>query len=83
MMPVPQRDASVGKKYRLKTSTPSINSADGSPTILRIPSGAVVEVFWPVTNGEVMTRVVWRRRSLSVFTQDLEERAVPVEPDLP
>ena len=73
----------TGKPFRLSKPTVAVQLDHGTPTIVTIPTDAVIAVrSGPDANGKVMDKGIvyarWEDRSIALFAVDIEARGVEV-----
>ncbi len=68
----------TGKRFRLKTSTLSIEGMNGTRTAVTLPAGAIVKVVSGPTPGDRLVDVLWEGKMVEMFAIDLHMRGIEV-----
>lgn len=67
------------RSYRIKTPTMAILSTDGHRVIVTVPVNVVIRISQDPREGDRLIDVVWNNKNYMMFTQDLRERAEPID----
>ena len=66
-------------RFRIKEPIIALFEENGRHVARMVPAGAVVTIDGPAFDGDKLVNVIWDRRDVMMFTQDLETRAKPVD----
>jgi hypothetical protein len=69
----------MSKRYRIHSSTIAIYSINGHRTTIHVPEDAIVMVREDPKAGDRLIDVVWNEKNYLMFTQDLRDRAAPLD----
>lgn len=67
-----------GKRFRLTSATLGIEAVDGQHRPITLPSDAIVELVSAPTDGDRLVEILWNKRPLLIFTQDIRSRGEEV-----
>ena len=69
----------AAERYRIKDPTIAMSHDDGRGVAYTVSTGAVVEISNGSLDGDKLVEVIWDRKSVLMFTQDLRIRAERIE----
>lgn len=64
-------------RFRITNPTLAIVSTDGHHDAITVPSGAIIDLDGKKFNGDRLMEVLWGKRTVLMFTEDLKESTVP------
>lgn len=72
---------SRGALFRLRRDTCSLESVGERKNLIRVPQGAVIEVFQLSLGpeGRQMAHVHWMGKTLEMFAEDVEQRGEAIQ----
>ena len=69
----------TGRRFRLTKPTLGIDLNSEKPVATQVPAGSIIEVTGGPSATDLMVRVQWEARTLTMFVFDIEERGVSVK----
>jgi hypothetical protein len=67
------------RKFRVVQPTIAISQVEGRGVAHTVNAGAILEVENGPLDGNKLVEVAWGGRTVMMFTQDLRQRAEPIE----
>ena len=67
------------RRYRIKTPTMAFFGSNGQRLTVTVPVDAIVNISDDTREGYRLIDVVWNDKDCLMFTQDLRERAEPLD----